>query len=352
MTDAELDRLAELVAGALLRSGATGPARTEAWLPIPVRPAPSRRGTEPPVWSGAGQSLESSDARAGTSRGHRASTAELANATRAAAAGRGAPPAVAPRGRMRIEPSGRARGGLAIEVPIGVSARHIHLSPAHARILLGRDDATSARAISQPGQFAAVESLAVVGPRGRFDAVRIVGPARGETQVELSRADARAIGVDAPLSASGSLATSTGGITLAGPVGSVQLDRGVIIAARHLHLSPADAARWGLRDGDRLDVRCGSGARAVTFHDVLVRSGPTHVTEMHLDVDEANAAALRTGDRGTILVARAGMEMRKRLVTESDVQALARSGGALPAGALLTPSARDRARALGLLTER
>ena len=352
MTEEELDRLAELVAGALLRSGERETGRAGTWLPTPVRPDPSPRGAEPPVWSGAGQTLESSSAGASTPRGHRASTGELANAARAAAAGRGTPPAVAPRGRTRIEPSGRARGGLAIEVPIGISARHIHLSPAHARALLGRDDATSARAISQPGQFAAAETLAVVGPKGRLDAVRIVGPARGETQVELSRADARALGVDAPLAASGSLSTSAGGVTLIGPAGSIRLDRGVIVAARHLHLAPADATRWGLRDGDRLDVRCGTGARAVTFHDVLVRSGPTHVTEMHLDVDEANAAAIRTGDRGTILVARAGAEKRKRLVTEGDVQALARSGGALPAGALLTPSARDRARALGLLPER
>lgn len=353
MTDEELDRLASMVAAALLRTAAAEPRPSAGtWLPVPVRPEPVIRGGEPPVWSGAGQSLESTTERTMSPRGHRASTGELANAARAAAAGRGTPPAVAPRGRTRIEPGGRARGGLSIEVPVGVSARHIHLSPVHARALIGREDATSARAISQPGQFAAAESLTVIGPRGTLEGVRIVGPARGETQVELSRTDARMLGIEVPLAASGSLAMSAGGVTLEGSAGSVKLDRGVIVAARHLHLAPADATRWSLRDGDRLDVRCGTGARATTFHDVLVRSGPAHATELHLDADEANAAAVRSGDRATILVARSGTDKRRRLVTEGDVQSLARSGGSLPAGALLTPSARDRARALGLLPER
>jgi putative phosphotransacetylase len=204
------------------------------------------------------------------------------------------------------------------------------------------------RAISQPGQFAATQTVIVEGPKGRIDAVRVVGPARGATQVELSRSDARRLGVDPPLAASGSLAGSSGGLTLQGSAGMVRLDRGVIIAARHLHLSDKDARSWGLSDGDLLDVRCGTGARAVTFHDVLVRASPSYATELHLDVDEANAAAVTTGDRATILAWRVGSARRRKLITERDVVDLARRGEAIPPNAILTPSAVDRARALGL----
>jgi hypothetical protein len=137
-------------------------------------------------------------------------------------------------------------------------------------------------------------------------------------------------------------------VTLVGPNGRLAIDRGVIVAARHLHLAPPDAARWGLRDGDWLDVRCGSGARAVTWHDVLVRSGPSHATEMHVDEDEARAAQLVNGSVARIVSRREGSDPRRTLVTEPMVIALARRGEALPRHALLTPSARDRARALGL----
>jgi hypothetical protein len=128
----------------------------------------------------------------------------------------------------------------------------------------------------------------------------------------------------------------------------VRLERGVIVASRHLHLSADDARAWGLASGDLLDVRCGTDSRAVTFHGVLVRAGKTNATELHLDADEANAAAVRTGDRATILAWRSGTAKARRLITERDVIELARRGERLPADALLTPSARDRARALGL----
>jgi hypothetical protein len=123
----------------------------------------------------------------------------------------------------------------------------------------------------------------------------------------------------------------------------------VIIAARHLHLAPADSRRWGLRDGDRLDVQCGTGARAVTFHDVLVRSGEGHATELHVDADEARAAGVKSGDAARVIAWRSAAQRKRPLITERDVVNLARTGGRVPAGAILTPSARDRAIALGIL---
>ncbi|HJU90927.1 MAG TPA: phosphate propanoyltransferase, partial [Gemmatimonadaceae bacterium] len=233
---------------------------------------------------------------------------------------------------------------------IGVSNRHVHLSPAHVKALFGTDALSVERTLTQPGQFAAKEAIDVVGPRGRLTRLRVVGPARGETQVELAQSDTREIGVTAPVAASGSLKSSAGGVTLVGPAGSVALDRGVIVAARHLHLSPDDARRWGLRDGDKLDVRVGSGARGAVLHDVLVRSGPGHATELHLDTDEASAVGVKTGDRASIVAWRSTAGGKRQLLTERDVIELARRQESIPDNALLTPSARDRARALHLLT--
>jgi putative phosphotransacetylase len=363
MTDGELDRLAALIAEALLRASrepaggrAASPERAGTWLPSPVRPEPVARSGEPPVWAGSAQRLDDvapsvspEPLRGARSSGGRTTTAELTRAARAAAAGKGSAPHTAPKGRSSFGGRGGTSRRLSITVPIGVSNRHVHLSPEHARALLGAAEPTVGRQISQPGQFAAKEAVAVIGPKGRIEGVRVVGPARGETQLEISLTDARALGVAATVAASGTLADSVGGVTLAGPAGSVTLSRGVIVAARHLHLAPDDAARWGFRDGDRIDVRCGAGARETTFHAVLVRSGPSHATELHLDADEANAAGIRSGDTATIVSWNQGGAGKRALVTEADVVSLARTGGRLPAKAILTPSARDRARALGLL---
>lgn len=364
MTEQEIERLVALVVEALLRQApnvrAGGPARDATWLPTPVRPEPPSRSTEPPVWSGAAQRLDdvapglpTAGARPAGSAGgasggiRRASTAELTNAVRAAAAGRAPAPDVAPVGRMRHRGTSRLRS-IEIDVAIGVSNRHVHLSPAHALQLFGSEQPTVLRPISQPGQFAANETVAVIGPRGKLDSVRVVGPARGETQLEISLSDAFRLGIAPPIAASGSLADSIGGVTLQGKSGSVMLSRGVIVAARHLHLGSDDAARWGLADGDRLDVRVGDGARATTFHGVLVRAGRQYSTELHLDADEAFAAGVKTADRARIVSAAPRAPARPVLITERDVVRIAREGGALPPRALLTPSARDRARALGL----
>lgn len=351
LSDDDIERLASLIADALLRSrDATSPpavpAAREPWVLAPIRPEPRARGGEAPAWSGAAQTIEGL-ARRDNPTSRSTPIGELSNLTRAAAAGKARPPSVAPTGRAARASSPRARSAKSIEVGIGVSNRHVHLSEADARTLFGAP-LQPERPISQPGQFAAVQKLAIEGPKGRIEGVRIVGPARGATQVELARSDARRLGVEPPLAASGSLAGSAGGLTLTGSAGSIRLERGVIIAARHLHLAEADARRWGFADGDLLDVRCGAGSRATTFHGVLVRASPTYATELHLDADEANAAGLATGDRATLVAWQTGATRRRRLVTERDVVDFARRGEPLPAGALLTPSARDRARALGL----
>ena len=364
MTEQEIERLVSLVVEALLRRAPNvrpdAPARGGAWLPIPVRPEPPARSSEAPVWSGAAQRLDDvapgvqagaptagATPPAGRGGARRVSTAELTNVVRAAAAGRAPAPDVAPVGRVRHRGTSRLRS-LEIDVAIGVSNRHVHLSPEHARKLFGIDQPTLLRPISQPGQFAANETVSVTGPRGTIDAIRVVGPARGETQLEISLSDALRLGIAPPIAASGSLGDSIGGVTLQGKSGSVSLSRGVIVAARHLHLGSDDAARWGLADGDRLDLRVGEGSRATTFHQVLVRAGKQYATELHLDADEAFAAGVKTGDRARIVAATPRAPSRPVLITERDVVRIAREGGTLPARALLTPSARDRARALGL----
>jgi putative phosphotransacetylase len=191
-------------------------------------------------------------------------------------------------------------------VPIGVSNRHLHLSPADVARLLGDGKTlTVDRMITQPGQFAARERIDVVGPKGKLSGMRVVGPARSATQVELALTDARTLGVPAHVANSGKLTGSTGGVTLVGPAGSVALSTGVIIAARHLHCSPGDAVRLGVADGDWIDVVCGAGSRRVTFEGLLVRAGPAHATEIHFDTDEAAAAGVATGDQARIIAWRA-----------------------------------------------
>ncbi|HYK10799.1 MAG TPA: phosphate propanoyltransferase [Gemmatimonadales bacterium] len=190
-------------------------------------------------------------------------------------------------------------------VPIGVSNRHLHLSPTDVTRLLGDGKSlTVDRMITQPGQYAAKERMDVVGPKGKLTGMRVVGPPRAATQVELALTDARTLGVAAHLANSGKLSGSVGGVTLVGPAGSISLSSGVIIAARHLHCGPEDARRLGVADGDWIDVMCGTGSRQVVFEGLLVRAGPAHATEVHLDTDEAAAAGVTTGDQARIVAFR------------------------------------------------
>lgn len=348
MTDAELEHLAALIAAALEKTA--GSDRHPSWVLAPVRPELGAASKDPPAWSGAAQSLgDVAPVREPVISVHRASTAELTAAVRAAAAGRAPPAAKTPTQPVQSGRQGsRSRGFRPVEVVLGVSRRHVHLSLAHVRALFGTEELSSLRPITQPGQFAASQAVDVKGPTASLTGVRVVGPARGETQLEISRSDALLIGVDVPVAASGNLDRSVGGVTLTGPYGRVDLARGVIVAARHLHLSPADAAAWHLVDGDLVDVEGGTDSRRTQFSGVLVRSGPTHATELHLDADEAAAANLRSGDRVRIVARQSASPSKRTLITERDVLDLARNSRPVPAGALLTPSARDRARSLGI----
>ncbi|HEY0827146.1 MAG TPA: phosphate propanoyltransferase [Bacilli bacterium] len=185
-------------------------------------------------------------------------------------------------------------------VPLGVSARHIHLSKEHVGVLYGTGyELTVFKPLSQPAQFAAQEVVSIEGPRGKMDKVRVLGPARGQTQLEISRTDCFTLGVNAPLRQSGNI-EGTPGIRLIGPAGSITLEQGVIVAARHIHFHTADAARWGIHDQQMLEVKM-KGERPLIFGEVLARVSDFFATEMHLDTDEANAAGVKTGDQGEIV---------------------------------------------------
>ena len=185
-------------------------------------------------------------------------------------------------------------------VPVGVSARHIHLSQEHIETLFGKGyELTEFKPLSQPGQYAANETVAVIGTKGQFDKVRILGPARKATQLEISRTDSFAIGVKAPVRESGNI-EGTPGITIKGPAGEVTIDEGVIVAARHIHFHTSDAEKWGIKDKDLLKVRVG-GERGVVFENVIARVSDSFALDMHIDTDEANAAGIKNGDTAEIV---------------------------------------------------
>lgn len=186
------------------------------------------------------------------------------------------------------------------QVPVGVSARHIHLSEEHVHILFGEGyQLTEMKPLSQPGQYAANETVAVVGPKGSFGKVRILGPARKRTQLEVSRTDAFSLGVNPPVRESGNIAGSAG-ITIQGPAGEVVIEEGVIVAARHIHFHTSDAERFGIADKQKLRVRVG-GERGVVFEHVVARVADDFALDMHIDTDEANAAGVKNGDMAEII---------------------------------------------------
>lgn len=181
------------------------------------------------------------------------------------------------------------------EIPVGVSNRHIHLSEEHVRLLFGQGYAlTPLKELSQRGQYAAQETVSLVGPKGMIRDVRILGPSRGETQVEISRTDGFQLGVHPPLRLSGDH-TDTPGMALYGPKGLILIERGVIVAKAHIHMSPGDAARFGVAHGDRVSVQT-HGERPLTFGDIAIRVHADFSLDFHLDTDEANAAFLKQGD--------------------------------------------------------
>ncbi|SFS77906.1 phosphate propanoyltransferase [Paenibacillus sp. BC26] len=185
-------------------------------------------------------------------------------------------------------------------VPVGVSARHIHLTQEHVEALFGQGAELSVfKPLSQPGQYAANETVEVVGPKGSFGKVRILGPVRKGTQLEVSRTDAFTLGINPPVRESGDIAGSAG-ITIKGPAGEVSIEEGVIIAARHIHFHTSDAERFGIADKQRLTVRL-QGERGLVLEHVIARVSPEFALDMHIDTDEANAAGASTGDQAEII---------------------------------------------------
>jgi len=183
-------------------------------------------------------------------------------------------------------------------VELEASGRHVHVTREQAQRLFGHD-LTPDRPLSQPGQYLAKERVSVLGPKGKFDGVAVLGPCRSEGQVELSLTDARALGISVPVRLSGDVAQSPG-ITLVGPCGSVNLEQGAIAALRHIHMTPEDAALQKVKDGQMVRLKTLT-ARPVVFDAVAVRVSPKFRTFVHLDYDEANACGFQKGDFGMIL---------------------------------------------------
>ena len=197
-------------------------------------------------------------------------------------------------------------------IPIAVSARHCHLTRATLDKLYGKGhELTVKKWLSQPGQFAAEETVTVVGPRNRIERVRILGPLRGVDQIEISRTDEFFLGIDAPVRESGKV-ENTPGCQLLGPAGSADLEDGVICAWRHIHMTPEDAAQFGVKDRDVVEVAVTNDERPIAFGNVLVRVSPNYKLEMHIDTDEGNAAEIRSGDAGVIDVTDSLATLRKR----------------------------------------
>ena len=171
------------------------------------------------------------------------------------------------------------------------SGRHVHLSQEHLEALFGQGFQLEVKKmLSQPEQFASPSKVDIVGPKGTIKGVSILGPCRAATQIELSFTDARVVGLSCPVRESGVLAGSPG-CTLVGPAGSVELDEGCIIAMRHIHLTPEDAAKFGVEDKEIVQVKV-EGDRALIFDQVVCRVSPKYATFMHVDYDEINAASL------------------------------------------------------------
>lgn len=183
-------------------------------------------------------------------------------------------------------------------VPLEASGRHVHLTGAQSLALFGHA-LTPDRPLSQPGQFLSKERVTVKGPKGEFRNVAVLGPARREAQVEVSLTDARSLGLQPPVRLSGDVKDSPGCI-LTGSCGSVTLEQGVIAAKRHIHLTPEDGARFGVRDKQVVRLQTFTDRPAV-FEDVTVRISPDFSAAVHLDYDEANACGFRSGDWGRIL---------------------------------------------------
>ena len=185
-------------------------------------------------------------------------------------------------------------------VPVGVSARHVHLTQEHVEALFGKGYQLTKKKDLMGGQFASNEQVTIVGLKLRaIENVRILGPVRSKTQVEISATDARTLGIKAPIRQSGDLKGSAP-IAIVGPKGALYLQEGAIVAMRHIHMTPADAEAAGLKNGDIVSVKA-DNERGTIFNHVVIRVNPSFTLEMHIDTDEANAADIKQGDTVTIM---------------------------------------------------
>lgn len=184
---------------------------------------------------------------------------------------------------------------------VETSARHVHLTQEHLEILFGKGaELTHKKDLSQPGQFACEERVTVVGPKKELAGVSILGPVRPATQVELSATDARSIGIAAPIRESGDVAGS-GACKIVGPAGEIEISEGVIVAKRHIHLTPEDAAEMNVKDKDIVWVKLDTNGRKAVLGDVVVRVSPKFAPAMHIDTDESNAVSAFGGLEGEIV---------------------------------------------------
>lgn len=186
-------------------------------------------------------------------------------------------------------------------VPVEVSARHIHVTAEALEILFGEGySLTLKKELSQPGQFAAEERVNIIGPKRELKNVSILGPVRKAVQVEISATDARSIGIAAPVRESGDIAGSPG-CKIVGPRGEIDINEGVIVAKRHIHMTPADAGKYGVENGQTVKIELLSDGRSLVFGDTVVRVSENFRLAMHIDTDEGNAAGWIPGLTGNIL---------------------------------------------------
>ena len=202
--------------------------------------------------------------------------------------------------RIILDSLSKKDSGTGYMVPIGVSARHIHLTQADVETLFGKGYQLTKKKELMGGQFASNELVTIVGLKLRaIENVRILGPVRKASQVEISATDAIKLGIKAPIRESGKIEGSAP-IAVVGPCGVIYLKEGCIIASRHIHMSPKDAENAGVKNGDIVSVKV-DNERATTYNNVLIRVDPTFTLEMHIDTDEANAAKISTGMRAEIV---------------------------------------------------
>lgn len=184
---------------------------------------------------------------------------------------------------------------------VNISARHVHLTDEHVRILFGKDELEPIKPLYQDGYYAAKETVAIVGPRRRMiPEVRVLGPCRGDSQIELAFTDGISLGIDLPVRISGDVA-GTPGCVLVGPHGVVELEQGVIRAMRHVHMGPADLAHYGVANGDKMNLRIVSEGCTTVLEDLVVRAGDNIKLEVHLDTDEGNAINLDRAEKVELL---------------------------------------------------